>query len=185
MTDSPAPVADHVAETVSELAELHAAHQDTAGGLERAIRKATNRVGRPQFLALLLLAGGIWIAGNVFADRSGSAIDPAPFVYLELFGTYVGVALTILILVTQQRDDALAERREQLTLELAVISDRKSAKIIALLQELREDLPTVSNRTDAEASEMATPDNPAEILDAIRTSHGKTQSEVDEPDLNE
>jgi hypothetical protein len=38
-----------------------------------------------------------------------------------------------MILMTQRRDDEMAMRRDQMTLELAILSEQKSAKIIALL----------------------------------------------------
>ena len=151
---------DHVAESVSQLADLHAAHQETAGQAELTIRAVTRTAGRPMFLVLFLSAIGLWLIGNTLSGGVRTTLDDPPFVYLELTCTIIGVCLTILILVTQQRDDALAQRREQLTLELAVISDRKSAKIISLLEELRRDSPDVTNRADHEAIQMAMPDDP-------------------------
>ena len=38
-----------------------------------------------------------------------------------------------------KREDELATRREQLTLQLAILSEQKAAKIISLLEELRQD----------------------------------------------
>jgi uncharacterized membrane protein len=73
----------------------------------------------------------------------------------------------MLILVTQRRQDKLSERRAQLTLELAIIADRKNAKIIALLEELRRDHPDVPNRRDTESDEMAKAEDPQSVLAAI------------------
>lgn len=186
MSNSPTKntLPDHVAESVGDLADLHAAHHGTAGRGELMIRAITRTIGRPQFLVLFFGFIGLWIATNLLAGSAGSRFDEPPFVYLELCCTIIGVCLTILILVTQQRDDALAQRREQLTLELAVISDRKSAKIISLLEELRRDLPDVADRADHEATQMAMPDDPKTVLKAIRDSHGKPDSGVEEPDLD-
>ena len=178
-----ADMPDHIVETVSELADLHAAHKDAVGTAEQAIRVGTSMVGRPMFLALFLTIVGLWIFANIFASAHGHKIDEPPFVYLDLVCTLIGVSLTVLILITQQRDDALAERREQLTLELVVIGDRKSAKIIELLEELRRDLPSVVDRMDREAQQMALPDDPTTVLEAIRSSHGGPENGLDEPPL--
>ncbi|WP_207210943.1 hypothetical protein, partial [Lichenibacterium minor] len=59
----------------------------------------------------------------------------------------------------------------QLTLELSILSEKKSAKIIELLEELRRDLPAVRNRVDEEASEMAKPADPQAVLQAINETH--------------
>ena len=76
--------------------------------------------------------------------------------------------MTVLILTTQRRDDQLAAHREQLTLELAIIGEQKSAKIIALLEELRQDSPTLRNRVDHEAAAMSVAADPQAVLDAIK-----------------
>ena len=54
----------------------------------------------------------------------------------------------------------LAEHREQMTLELVILSEQKLAKIIQLLEESRRDNPLLDNRVDASADAMATPADP-------------------------
>jgi uncharacterized membrane protein len=79
--------------------------------------------------------------------------------------------MTVLILSTQRRDDELTSYREQLTLELAILGEQKSAKIIELLEELRRDDPTIRNRIDHDAVAMSAPADPQAVLDAIKDSH--------------
>ena len=74
----------------------------------------------------------------------------------------------MLILTTQRREDQLAGYREQLTLELAILSEQKSAKIISLLEEMRRDSPTLRNRVDEEAAAMSVAADPQAVLDAIK-----------------
>jgi uncharacterized membrane protein len=68
--------------------------------------------------------------------------------------------MTVLILATQRRDDMLAQRRERMMLELAILSEQKLAKIIQLLEESRRDNPLLDNRVDASAAAMETPADP-------------------------
>jgi len=77
----------------------------------------------------------------------------------------------VLILTTQRREDQLASHREQLTLELGILSEQKAAKIIELLEEMRRDDPTLRNRVDREAVAMSTPADPQAVLDAIKDTH--------------
>jgi uncharacterized membrane protein len=74
----------------------------------------------------------------------------------------------VLILATQRREDQLTQRREQLTLELAILSEQKTAKIIQLLEESRRDNPQMHDRHDPEAEAMAQPADPGSVLAAIR-----------------
>jgi uncharacterized membrane protein len=83
---------------------------------------------------------------------------------------FLALYVTILILTTQRREDELASYREQLTLELAILSEQKSAKIIALLEEMRRDSPALKNRVDEEAAAMAVAADSQAVLDAIKDS---------------
>jgi uncharacterized membrane protein len=83
--------------------------------------------------------------------------------------------MVILILATQQREYQLAKLREQLTLELAILSEQKTAKVIQLLEESRRDNPLIRNRVDQEAEAMAQPADPQSVLDAIKETHAESE----------
>jgi uncharacterized membrane protein len=53
-----------------------------------------------------------------------------------------------------RREYQLAQLREQLTLELAILSEQKTAKVIQLLEESRRDNPHIRNRVDQEAEDQ-------------------------------
>jgi uncharacterized membrane protein len=72
------------------------------------------------------------------------------------------------VLVRQARQERFAEQRSQLMLQLNLLSEQKLAKVIALLEELRTDLPNVTNRPDLEAQAMQTAADPIEVLDALQ-----------------
>ena len=76
----------------------------------------------------------------------------------------------------QRRDDQLASHREQMTLQLGILSEQKAAKIIQLLEELRRDHPSIHNRLDSEAHAMSTPANPQTVLKALKESPKETLS---------
>ena len=82
--------------------------------------------------------------------------------------------MVVLILATQRREDQLAQRREMLLLELALLSEQKTAKVIQLLEESRLDNPLIRNRVDPEAEAMAQPTDPKSVLDVIKETHVTT-----------
>ena len=88
--------------------------------------------------------------------------------------------VTLLILTTQRREDQLAGYREQLTLELAILGEQKSAKIIYLLEEMRRDSPALSDRVDAEAAAMSVAADPQAVLDAIKESEAEAEAKPGE-----
>ena len=161
----------HIEDTLRAIAKLHADHRDEAGPLQRAVDRATAWIGRPRFMAGMTALVALWIVGNALAHMfTASAWDPPPFGWLQGSVSLMALYVTLFILTTQRRDDELAGHREQLTLELAIIGEQKSAKIIALLEEMRRDSPYLHDRLDVEASVMAVAADPQAVLDAIKES---------------
>jgi uncharacterized membrane protein len=81
----------------------------------------------------------------------------------------------VLILATQRREYQLAQLREQLTLELAILTEQKAAKLIQLLEESRRDNPLIADRIDQEAEAMAKPADPEAVLGAIKETHAEAE----------
>ncbi len=162
----------HIEDTVQSIARLHAEHYQQATRLQRTVDRMTALMGRPSFVGFLTVAVLIWVLGNLGAAWAGwEPMDPPPFAWLGGVVSLTALYMTALILATQRREDQLAGHREQLTLELAILGEQKSAKIIELLEEMRRDDPNLRNRVDHEAAAMSTPADPQAVLDAIKDSH--------------
>lgn len=160
---------EHVEETVRVTARLHADHRKTATPLQQMVEQVVDLLGRPTFLGLLIAGVLCWAGGNLLALAfGGKPLDPPPFFWLELAVSLTALGLAVLILMTQRRDDQLAQRREQMTLELAILSEQKLAKIIQLLEESRRDNPLLDNRVDPSADAMATPTDPQSLGNATK-----------------
>lgn len=162
----------HIEDTVQSIARLHAEHYQQATRLQRTVDHMTSLLGRPGFVGLLTVAVLVWVLGNLGARWIGwQPLDPPPFAWLSGAVSLAALYMTALILATQRHEDQLAGHREQLTLELAILGEQKSAKIIGLLEEMRRDDPSLRNRVDHEAAAMSTPADPQAVLDAIKDSH--------------
>jgi uncharacterized membrane protein len=168
-------LADHVEASVEAIANFHRDHHASATPLQRAIDWTTERLGRPVIVAVFVLFLTFWIV--VALRASEGRIDAPLFTWLELFATLAALLIALLILATQRRQNQLGERRDQLTLELALLADTKAAKVIALIEELRRDHPEVADRDDPESEEMAKPADTGAVLAAIdRRTQGAIES---------
>jgi uncharacterized membrane protein len=159
----------HVEESLAAIAAMHAAHHEKASALDRAIDRMAAFFARPRFLVYIAGAIALWVAANLAAGVSGGAVfDAAPFPLLALLVSSAALFIAVLILGSQRRAGRLANLREQMTLELALLTNQKTTKLIDLMEELRRDLPNVHNRVDLEAMEMSgTPDHET-VLQAIQ-----------------
>ena len=172
MTDtkiaSPA-LPDHIEETIRSIDRLHAEHRRDATPLQRAVDRVTTLLGRPGFIVVVTAVVNLWVGCNLLAATFGyRAVDPPPFPWLAGVVSLTSLYMVVLILATQRREDLLARHREQLILELALLSEQKTAKVIELLEEFRRDSPLIHDRVDRQANSMAQPADPQQMLDAIK-----------------
>jgi uncharacterized membrane protein len=169
MTDQALPV--QIEETVQAIARLQAQHESQATPGERVMERLTALIGRPRFLIWLAICVLGWTLANVAALQFGhDAPDPPPFYWLQGVASLSAFSVTVIILTTQRRAERLAGLRAQLTLELAILGEQKTAKVIDLLEEHRRDNPLIANRHDPEARDMAKPADPEAVLEAITTT---------------
>lgn len=162
----------HIEDTVEAIAQLHAEHYEQSTPLQKVVDRVTAKAGRPEFVAVLTVVGLLWVVLNLLMAMMGyKPWDEPPFFWLQGAVTLTALYMTLLILATQRREDQLASRREQLTLQLGILSEQKAAKIIELLEELRRDLPMLQNRVDHEAAAMSVPADPQAVFEAIKEEH--------------
>ena len=128
--------------------------------------RLTDLISRPAFVFVLATAVVGWIGANSLAPALGRPpLDAAPFPWPQGAATLVSLFLVVLVLGAQKHEDEVEKRQEMLSLELAVLSEQKAAKIIRMLEEFRRDHPQMLNRDDREADVMAEPANPREVLE--------------------
>ncbi len=166
------PMPAHIETTVQAIAKLHTAHYRRATRLQKIVDRMAKIVGHPSFIGALTCVVIGWIGGNLFLERVAHwSFDQPAFPWLQGAGELAALYITALILMSQRRKDELSELREQLTLELATLTEQKSAKIIALLEEMRRDSPHLIDRRDSEAEDMAMPVDPGAVLEAFQETH--------------
>lgn len=150
--------------TIDSVAELERSALESASLHQRAIERFVLTVGRPRTIWLLLGVVALWIAFNALAAAAGGhAVDPPPFAWLELTVSIAALVMTVLILTVENRIGESGESRARLHLQISLLAERKTAKIIQLLEELRYDLPQVPNREDREAQELLLAADPHEV----------------------
>ena len=171
------PLAGAVSENIDSVARFYAREERDISRQRNAIERASEFVGRPLYLACIVAFVAIWTAFNVAAARFGwKQFDPPPFFWLQGIVGLLGLIVGTAVLIRQSRLSRMAEQHAHLDLQVNLLTEQKTSKIIRLLEELRHDLPSVSSRHDAEVEEMQEPTNPHAVLDAIKTKRTKTDS---------
>jgi uncharacterized membrane protein len=166
------PVPEHINDTIVAMSKLHAAQKRAAHPVQKKIAQAIAAMGRPAVLLILTVIVTGWIGINLVLLALGhTPPDPPPFAYLEDAASLAALYLATTIVITQRHEDTMATCRDQLTLQLALLADQKSAKIIRLLEELRRNDPDQSSDPDHEAEAMAKPADPEAVMAEIKATH--------------
>ena len=155
-------------EHADTIATLRARSESQRSPSQRRVEALTATIGRPSTIALLLSLIGAWIAWNAYENIAhGTAFDAPPFFWMQgVLGLYAALISTF-VLATQTREKYHAESRAYLELQVNLLAEQKTAKIIALLEELRRDMPTVRDRVDHQADAMQMPVDTNAVLNVL------------------
>lgn len=169
---------DAVVRNVEAVLGMRVRVEADVGAHQKAIERLTNALGRPRTLYVVVAFVVSWSIANLVALRVGVYVpDPPPFFWLQGMVGLAALLVATLVLITQNRHALLSDRRERFELQVNLLTEQKTAKVIELIEELRRDLPNVRNRRDREAEAMQCAAEPLLVdaaLDA-RARVGRTE----------
>lgn len=158
---------------------LQARAEESLTRLHRPIEQIGALVGRPAFIASFLALCLLWVGVNLGLEWEGRRPwDTPPFYWMQGAFGLLSLLVTTTVLVAQARQGQINEQRAQLALQIALLTEQRSAKTIELLEELRRDLPNVHNRLDPEAEVMMQASDPAAIVEALITLEAGGESSL-------
>ena len=156
----------HLYENVEAVAAVYERVEKAVPLHQRGIELIVALLGRPWFFYCYVLGVSGWIVANLVAARP---FDQPPFFWLQGIVTTSSLLTTIVVLITQNRQGRINEQRAHLDLQVNFLAERKIAKIISLLEELRRDSPTIKDRFDSVASAMERPADPQRVVEALES----------------
>jgi uncharacterized membrane protein len=169
-----------VSRNVETIAAVHAKAEESVGNHQRFIERLTFRLGSPAGLYGTTLLVALWVLSNLGLAYGGlPAPDPPPFVWLQGAVAFAALLVAITVLATQNRQAKHSEQRAELDLQVNLFAEQKVAKLIALLEELRRDLPSVPNRSDPVADSMTRSVDPHSVLHALGQTFEQAEDEED------
>jgi uncharacterized membrane protein len=181
-----APLPDPLGRNIEAVIALQAKAEKDLSRTQRVVEAVTAFFGRPLFLYCILLVVTLWILPNVLPRQFGfPRFDPPPFEWLEHLLSLASLLMTAGVLMAQQRQEKLAEQRAQLSLQLNLLSEQKIAKLIALIEELRRDLPNVKDRHDPEAEVMQQPADPHVVIEVLEKTLADELEQLQQEDLSD
>lgn len=129
-------VGDLTQRNVRAIERLTSIERDRRGRLDRMVDRVSAFAGTTSFLAFNVLVFAGWIAYNTWPGIE--PFDPFPFIFLTLVVSLEAIILSTFILISQTRQARIQERRNQLDLQIDLLTEQESTKMLTLLEAIAE-----------------------------------------------
>ncbi|MBK9746958.1 MAG: DUF1003 domain-containing protein [Anaerolineae bacterium] len=125
---------------------------------EKIADALTSRFGSMGFLIFNVVWFTIWLAWNNGLIPGLQPFDPFPFQLLTMIVSLEAIFLSIIVLISQNRGERVADLRQEMDLQLDILAEDELTKMMRMLALLLEKQGLdVSN--DTELQEMLRPTN--------------------------
>jgi uncharacterized membrane protein len=131
------PSAEQLTEqNVETITRLEQAARAQRTPKDRLAEQIARFCGSMTFVWVHVLWFGGWILVNSL--RGMPHVDPFPFTFLTLIVSLEAIFLSTFILISQNHDNLISERRSHLDLQLNLLSEQENTKMIMMLHAIAE-----------------------------------------------
>ena len=166
-------------QNVARVLALEAAEHGKATLGDRVARAITGFSGSMTFVWINLLVMAAWVGFNVVVARP-SRFDPFPFSLLTLILSVEAIFLGIFILISQNRDAKVTEKRANLDLQLNLLSEQENTKMLLMLERIGDAVGAQISK-DADVQALAQDVRPEELSDMLDEAAEKDEHGPNRP----
>ena len=131
---------------VTVIRELEEAAKEERTRTDRFAEAIANFCGSMTFVWVHVVWFGIWILINVVPRLPH--IDPFPFTFLTLVVSLEAIFLSTFILISQNHDSKISERRNHLDLQINLLSEQENTQMLVMLRAIAEKVGANLSRDD-------------------------------------
>jgi uncharacterized membrane protein len=141
-------------QNIETIARLEQEAIETRSRGERLSDVFTRFMGSMTFVVLHLVWLAIWFSWNLGAFAL-KPFDPFPFGILTLIVSTEGVILAIFVLISQNRMSRLANQRAHLNLQISLLAEQETTKILQRLKTIADHLDIRETERDEEIERLS------------------------------
>lgn len=139
---------------------------------DRLADAVTSFTGSMTFVFIHLALFGIWIIWNL--GWLGLPPFDKSFVVLAMFASVEAIFLSTFVLISQNRQAALADQRAELDLQVSLLAEHEITRLVTLVTAMAQKMD-IAAAHDAEIPELAQDVRPEQVLDAIERQQKATE----------
>ncbi len=140
---------------IEAVARLREAAARQRSGADRIADAIADFAGTIAFVLLHLVWFVLWAVVNVGLIPGVPPFDPYPFQLLTMMVSMEGVLLATFVLIKQNRMTQMTDQRDHLDLQINLLSERETTKIIQMLARISAHFGIAEQVVDAETEELA------------------------------
>ena len=146
-------------EHVQEHIEMIARHESEFLARRTESEKIADRiagfVGSLKYVLMHFVIFAAWIVWNTRGHSRVHHFDPYPFPLLDLILALEAIVVASFILIRQQRISRRSEEREQLMLQVLLLSERETTAVLGMEQQIAKRLGLHDLAKDQEISQLS------------------------------
>jgi uncharacterized membrane protein len=168
------PIANETQSNVQKIAEIEETQRANRTPGEKVAEVIAGFCGSMTFVYVHVVWFGGWIVLNTVS--TSTQFDPFPFTFLTLVVSLEAIFLSTFILISQNHETRLTERRNHLDLQINMLAEQEGTKTLELLQLIAEKVGIKSN--DEKTQALLAPLEPGELVEQILSATGADPSEA-------
>jgi uncharacterized membrane protein len=162
--ESPGLAFGPIPDTVREMVELEQREKVRMTWSDRVADLVTGASGSMLYVWLHVAWFTIWIALN--SPVLGVYFDPFPFGLLTTIVSLEAIFLATFVLISQNRQALLSDKRAKLDLQVNLIAEQEVTKLMSLVAEIHDKLG-LGSKHDHEVQQMQEPTYLRELADVM------------------
>lgn len=132
---SASQVADITRANVIAMRQLDDMENRKRGLADRVADLVARACGHIGFVLSHFVALVAWVLWNTLAPKD-LRIDPFPFTFLTMWASVEAIFLSSFVLISQNYQMRIAERRNQLDLQINLLAEQENSKMLLLLEDI-------------------------------------------------
>ena len=131
---------DHIGTRAEEIFNVRAEIGKQRTRMPALIERLGNSLAQPVFFLSLLMLHLLWIVLNLPLYPWWQPWDPYPFILLATLTSAEAPFIALMVLMYQQRNQRIAELREETNLQVSLHTERQLSMVLRLLSEMQQQL---------------------------------------------
>jgi len=172
-TDDISQMANIIERNITALLKRHKQEERKKTFEEKLADRIASFTGSMMFVYIHLLLFGIWITWNI-GWLGLTPFDPS-LVVLAMFASVEAIFLSTIVLISQNRMNAQADKRADLDLQVSLLTEHEVTRLINLVTEIAKKMD-IKEAYHPELDELSQDVHPEKVLDTMEM-HRKESEE--------